>query len=69
MSNRRSLRIPEFIDGPAPAAYSPTGLAARAVFLRNVASAWQKAGDDDTAEKIRRDAESQARRFRQPEQI
>jgi len=67
MSDRRSLRIPDFVDGPAPAAYSPTGLAARAIFLRNVASAWQKAGDDSTAEKMRRDAERQARRFRQSE--
>ena len=66
MRRRRALDIPEFLDRPAPAAYSPTGLAARAVFLRNVASAWQKAGDGDTAAKIQRDAETQTKRSAPP---
>ncbi len=63
MSPRSAIRIPDFLEGPPPALYSPTGLAARAVFLRNVANAWQRAGDIDTAEKMQRDADSQARRF------
>ncbi len=63
MSHRRAIRIPDFLEGPPPAVYSSTGRAARAVFLQNVASAWQKAGDIDTAEKMQRDADSQANRF------
>ena len=62
MHHRRAIRIPNFLEKPLPPAYSPTGLAARAVFLQNVATAWQKAGDDDTAVKMQRDADDQARR-------
>ena len=63
MSHRRAIRIPDFLEGPPPAVYSSTGLAARAVFLQNVASAWQRAGDIDTAEKMQRDADNQVKRF------
>ena len=34
MRRRRAIAIPEFLEQPA-AAYSQTGLAARAVFLRD----------------------------------
>jgi hypothetical protein len=63
MRHREAIRIPAFLEKPVPAAYNPTGLAARAIFLRDVATAWHKAGDSNTAEKIQRDAESQAKRF------
>ena len=66
MRRRRAIDIPDFLDRPAPPAYSSSGLAARTVFLRNVASAWQNAGDNDTAAKIQRDAERQAKHFVQP---
>ena len=62
MHYRRAIRIPNFLEKPLPPAYSSTGLAARAAFLQNVATAWQKAGDDDTATKMQRDADDQARR-------
>lgn len=64
MRHRKAVLIPAFLEKPAPAAYNPAGLAARAIFLRNVANAWQEAGDSNTAEKIQRDAESQAKRFK-----
>ena len=63
MSRRKEIDIPSFLETGPPAAYSPSGLAARAVFLRNVATAWQRAGDGETAAKMQRDADSQARRF------
>lgn len=63
MHRAREIDIPNFTERPFPRAYSPTGLAARAVFLQNVATAWQKAGDKDTAEKMKRDADSQSARF------
>ena len=63
MSRRKEIGIPSFLERRPPAAYSPTGLAARAVFLQNVATAWQLAGDEETAAKMQRDADSQALRF------
>jgi hypothetical protein len=63
MRHREAIRIPNFQELPVPAAYSPTGLAARAIFLQNVATAWHKAGDDETATKMQRDADDQTRRF------
>ena len=66
MQHRRAIRIPDFLEKPLPPAYNSTGLAARAVFLQNVATAWQKAGDDDTAIKLQRDADDQARRVSRP---
>ena len=67
MRHHSAIRIPNFLERPAPPAYSPTGHAARAVFLQNVAIAWQKVGDDDTAAKLQRDAENAARRSARPE--
>lgn len=61
MRRLKEIGIPNFLEKPAPL-YSPVGRAARAVFLKNVADAWQSAGDQDTAAKIRRDADSQVKR-------
>ncbi len=60
MRRLKEIGIPEFLEKPSPL-YSPVGRAARAVFLKNVADAWQSAGDGDTAAKIRRDADQTLR--------
>jgi len=62
MRHHKAIDIPNYLEKPAPAAYNTTGLAARAAFLQNVAAAWQNAGHNNTAEKMQRDAENQARR-------
>lgn len=67
MRHHNAIRIPRFIEKPVPVAYSSVGLAARAVFLQNIADAWHKAGDDDTAAKIQRDAEDAAKRSALPD--
>ncbi len=58
MRSRREIRIPKFMEQPQ--ATNPAGFAARAMFLRNIATAWQQAGDQATASKILRDADNQA---------
>lgn len=62
MRHRNAIRIPKFLEKPVPATYSSSGLAARAAYLQTIANAWQRAGDDDTAAKIQRDAEDAAKR-------
>lgn len=62
MRDHNAIRIPNFLEKPAPPAYSATGLAARAIYLQKVAVAWQKVGDENTAAKIQRDAEDAAKR-------
>jgi len=67
--HHNAIRIPKFLEKPPPAAYSSVGLAARAVYLQNIANAWQQAGDDDTAAKMQRDAEDAAKRSVSPEAV
>ena len=68
MRHHSAIRIPKYLEKPS-ASYSPIGLAARAIFLQNIAMAWQNVGDDDTAAKMQRDAEDAAKRSALPDAV